>query len=137
METEEMRWLLELAAKAAGYAFRVEKTQLGIDAFYVDGHRWNPLEDDGDALRLAVPLSRVNPRQGRFLKLLPAILIYMTYLALLIAARGALDKGKIPPQLGLWWVHGVFLVLGLLLLYWEPIRLKWASRRAVREVTHG
>ena len=86
---------------------------------------------------LAVPLSRVNPRQGRFLKLLPAILIYMTYLALLIAARGALDKGKIPPQLGLWWVHGVFLVLGLLLLYWEPIRLKWASRRAVREVTHG
>ena len=86
---------------------------------------------------LAVPLSRVNPRQGRFLKLLPAILIYMTYLALLIAARGALDKGKIPPQLGLWWVHGVFLVLGLLLLYWESIRLKWASRRAVREVTHG
>ena len=86
---------------------------------------------------LAVPLSRVNPRQGRFLKLLPAILIYMTYLALLIASRGALDKGKIAPQLGLWWVHGVFLMLGLLMLYWEPLRLKWTSRRAVREVTHG
>jgi len=39
---------------------------------------------------LAVPLSRVNPRQGRFLKLLPAILLYMAYLALLIAVRGAL-----------------------------------------------
>lgn len=86
---------------------------------------------------LAVPLSRVNPRQGRFLKLLPAILLYMAYLALLIAARGALDKGKIPLALGLWWVHGLFLSIGLGLLYWEPLRLKWASRRAAREVAHG
>jgi hypothetical protein len=45
---------------------------------------------------MAVPLSRVNPRQGRFLKLLPAILLYMAYLTMLIAARGALEKGKIP-----------------------------------------
>ncbi|AYC31934.1 LPS export ABC transporter permease LptF [Pseudomonas cavernae] len=86
---------------------------------------------------LAVPLSRVNPRQGRFLKLLPAILLYMAYLALLIAARGALDKGKIPLSLGLWWVHGVFFVIGLVLLYWEPLRLKWAGRRAARGVIHG
>src|SRR5690606_4677771 len=35
---------------------------------------------------LAVPLAKVNPRQGRFLKLLPAILLYMAYLALLIGA---------------------------------------------------
>ncbi|MCR4508942.1 LPS export ABC transporter permease LptF [Pseudomonas sp. 32.2.56] len=86
---------------------------------------------------LAVPLSRVNPRQGRFLKLLPAILLYMAYLALLIAARGALDSGKIPALLGLWWVHGVFVLIGLLLLYWEPLRLRWAARRAVQEVAHG
>ena len=86
---------------------------------------------------LAVPLSRVNPRQGRFLKLLPAVLLYMTYLALLIAARSALDKGRIPQALGLWWVHGVFLLIGLVLLYWEPLRLKWASRRAGAEVAHA
>jgi lipopolysaccharide export system permease protein len=86
---------------------------------------------------LAVPLSRVNPRQGRFLKLLPAILLYMTYLALLIAARSALDKGRIPQALGLWWVHGVFLLIGLVLLYWEPLRLKWASRRAGSGVAHA
>jgi lipopolysaccharide export system permease protein len=43
---------------------------------------------------LAVPLSRVNPRQGRFLKLLPAILLYMAYLTMLISVRGALEKGK-------------------------------------------
>ena len=86
---------------------------------------------------LAVPLSRVNPRQGRFLKLLPAILLYMAYLALLIAARGMLDKEKIPAALGLWWVHGVFVLIGLLLLYWEPIRLRWAARRSVLEVARG
>ncbi|MNV99860.1 Lipopolysaccharide export system permease protein LptF [compost metagenome] len=84
-----------------------------------------------------MPLSRVNPRQGRFLKLLPAILLYMTYLALLIAARSALDKARIPQAIGLWWVHGIFLLIGLVLLYWEPLRLKWASRRAGAEVAHA
>ncbi|SHK98342.1 LPS export ABC transporter permease LptF [Phytopseudomonas punonensis] len=78
---------------------------------------------------MAVPLSRVNPRQGRFLKLLPAILLYMTYLGLLVAARSALDKGRIPPYLGLWGVHLLFLLIGLALLYWEPLRLKMVSRR--------
>lgn len=86
---------------------------------------------------MAVPLSRVNPRQGRFLKLLPAILLYMAYLTILIAARGALEKGKIPQALGLWWVHAIFLVIGLGLLYWEPLRLKMASRRSALEVTRG
>jgi lipopolysaccharide export system permease protein len=86
---------------------------------------------------MAVPLARVNPRQGRFLKLLPAILLYMAYLTILIAARGALEKGKIPHALGLWWVHALFLAIGLGLLYWEPLRLKLASRRSVSEVAHG
>ncbi|WP_268799743.1 LPS export ABC transporter permease LptF [Pseudomonas huanghezhanensis] len=86
---------------------------------------------------MAVPLARVNPRQGRFLKLLPAILLYMAYLTILIAARGALERGKIPAALGLWWVHGIFLAIGLGLLYWEPLRLKMASRRDASGVTHG
>ena len=50
--------LLELAAKAAGY----DETRVCIDElFWVltdsdDWHPWNPLTDDGDALRLAVKL---------------------------------------------------------------------------------
>lgn len=86
---------------------------------------------------MAVPLSRANPRQGRFLKLLPAILLYMAYLTILIAARGAVDRGKIPFGLGLWWVHLLFLGIGLMLLYWEPLRLTMASRRSLKEVAHG
>ena len=44
--------LLTLAAKAAGYVVR----QSNIIAGFVDhsGEVWNPLDDDGDALRLAV-----------------------------------------------------------------------------------
>lgn len=86
---------------------------------------------------IAVPLSRVSPRQGRFLKLLPAILLYMAYLALLVAARSALDKGKIPVGLGLWPVHGLFLLVGVLLVYWQPVQLKMAQRRANKETQHA
>lgn len=86
---------------------------------------------------MAVPLSRVNPRHGRYLKLIPAILLYMTYLVMLIFARSALEKGRLPIGLGLWWVHGIFLMVGLGLLYWEPWQLRLASRRQAKGLTHG
>lgn len=86
---------------------------------------------------IAVPLSRVNPRQGRFLKLLPAILLYMAYLALLVAARSALDKGTLPIAVGLWPVHGVFLLIGLMLMYWQPFSLYRARLRAQQEARHA
>lgn len=63
----------------------------------------------------AVPLARVNPRQGRFLKLIPAVFLYMAYLALLISARGWMESGKTPAAIGLWWVHLLFLGVGVLL----------------------
>lgn len=44
------RELLELAAKAAG----IPLTDLNIDIY--GANAWNPLTDDGDALRLAVKL---------------------------------------------------------------------------------
>lgn len=58
------RELLELAAKAAGLnvvwygahfgeGFRIKGEQVG----YRHGQPWNPLNDDGDALRLAVKLN--------------------------------------------------------------------------------
>ena len=78
---------------------------------------------------LAVPLARVNPRQGRYLKLLPAIFLYMAYLSLLIALRGALIKGRFPISIGIWPVHGLFLMIGVLLLYWEPLQLRWKAWR--------
>lgn len=64
---------------------------------------------------LAVPLSKVSPRQGRFARLAPAILIYIVYLGLLFGSKDLLVDGELAPIVGLWWVHLVFLVFGLLL----------------------
>ncbi|ALM54768.1 LPS export ABC transporter permease LptF [Halomonas huangheensis] len=66
---------------------------------------------------LAMPLSRVNPRQGRFAKLLPAIFLYVAYLSLLLAAMDAIGSGSLPAAIGMWPIHGVFLLLGLMLAY--------------------
>jgi hypothetical protein len=54
------RELLELAARAAGYSVRAVSgyEQGGTVSFYMEPSQlyWNPLTDDGDALRLAVCL---------------------------------------------------------------------------------
>ncbi|HTO20440.1 MAG TPA: LPS export ABC transporter permease LptF [Pseudomonas sp.] len=81
----------------------------------------------------AVPMAKANPRQGRYLKLLPALFLYMSYLGLLIAMRSQVEKGGIPPQIGLWWVHLLFLCIGALIFFWEPLSLKWAALRAARQ----
>lgn len=65
---------------------------------------------------LAMPLSRVNPRQGRFAKLLPAVFLHVAYLSLLLAALDAIGRGVLPASVGMWPIHGTFLALGLVLL---------------------
>lgn len=64
---------------------------------------------------IAVPLAAVDPRQGRFGKLLPGLLLYLGYFLLLMAGRKLLEEGKIPAGLGLWWIHTVMLFIGILL----------------------
>jgi len=88
---------------------------------------------------IAVPLAKVNPRQGRFLKLLPAIFLYMAYLALLIAMRDALDKGRVSNAVGMWPVHALFLCVGVVLLYWERLRYRLSKWRSVtaKDVAHA
>ncbi len=77
---------------------------------------------------LAVPLSKTNPRQGRYLKMLPAILVYVFYLAFLINARSALVKGNLNPQLGVWVVHIPFFLMALLMLNWHSLTHARAKR---------
>lgn len=62
---------------------------------------------------LAVPLSVVNPRQGKFAKLVPAIALYLGYFILLNGATFMLEDGKIPASLGLWWIHSCALFIGI------------------------
>lgn len=60
---------------------------------------------------IGLSLSQVNPRQGRFFKMLPAILLMISYIAMLIWGRTGLEKGNLPISLGLWWIHGVFILI--------------------------
>ncbi len=80
---------------------------------------------------LAVPLSRVNPRQGRFFQLLPAMMIYITYLGLLIVSRKAISKAQLPEWIGVWWVHILFLCIGLCLQFWRELKLKFKAKPQV------
>ncbi len=77
---------------------------------------------------LGVRLSKVNPRQGRFFHLLPAMLIYISYLGLLILGRDALANEEIPEWLGLWWVHALYLAGAIVLVLWPEWRLKRQGR---------
>jgi lipopolysaccharide export system permease protein len=65
-----------------------------------------------------VPLAVVNPRQGRYAKLLPAILLYLAYFLLQSAARSAVNGGSLPVWPGLYLVP-----LGFLLLVAIPLNL--------------
>lgn len=70
---------------------------------------------------IALSLSKTNHRRGRYVKMLPAFLIYIFYVLALSAARNSLEKGNLSPELGLWSVHLLFLALALLLLYGEGL----------------
>jgi lipopolysaccharide export system permease protein len=65
---------------------------------------------------IAVPLSRSQPRDGRYGRLAIGLLIFIVYFNLLSAAKAWLESGQMPPALGLWWVHGGLLALGLAML---------------------
>ncbi len=61
---------------------------------------------------LVVPLAVVKPRQGRYAKLFPAILLFLSYFMLLSASRSAVEDGILPFYPGIWTVHIVYLALG-------------------------
>jgi lipopolysaccharide export system permease protein len=64
----------------------------------------------------AVPLSRSQPRSGRYGRLALGLLVFIIYFNLLSAAKAWVEKGELDPALGLWWVHGLFLLGALALL---------------------
>ncbi len=66
---------------------------------------------------IAVPLSRVNPRSGKYANLLPAVLIYVLYANFMFVARSWVRNGKVPVWLGMNWLHIVFIALGVYLVW--------------------
>ena len=80
---------------------------------------------------IAVPLAALRPREGRYARVAMAILVYFLYANLVSAAQVWIEKGRIPPEIGTWWVHAAFLAFGLVLLNRQsPIGLWGRSARS-------
>jgi len=77
----------------------------------------------------AVPIGRLRPRQGRYARIWVAVLLFAVYAELAQAGHAWLARGSIPAKLGLWWVHGLFLLFAgtLSLIPW--IRNRISTRR--------
>lgn len=76
---------------------------------------------------LAIPMSFVNPRAGRSVNLLFALLTYMVYSNLLSVSQARVAQGKLAFTTGWWLVHGV-MALVLLVLFARRLslfRLPW------------
>ncbi|MGB5446395.1 MAG: LPS export ABC transporter permease LptF [Psychromonas sp.] len=63
---------------------------------------------------MAVPLAKVNPRQGRYARLLPALALYLSFFLLLSTAKSLIEEGTIP-AVSIWVVQIIFLSIGITL----------------------
>lgn len=81
---------------------------------------------------LAIPLSHVKPRYGRYSQLAPAILIYIVYVNLLFVARNWIEQQQIPIGLGMWWVH--FMTL-LFVIIFTLGQAGWDLKRFMRRAS--
>ncbi len=66
---------------------------------------------------LAIPLSYVNPRAGRSLNLILAIVLYMLYNNMISVTNAWVAQGKLLPGIGLWGIHAVMLTLTAFMFY--------------------
>jgi len=64
----------------------------------------------------ALVLAYTDARRGRLSNLFAAIFIYFIYSNLLGVAVTVLKKGKVSPEVGLWWVHILFALIACYLL---------------------
>ncbi len=88
------------------------------------------------AVMLATPLAQVRPRQGRWLKLIPAIFIFVANVLVLISLKGSITKGKLSPYIYPVAVL-VSLAFALYLNYHERILARMRLSRAVKVADGG
>ncbi len=78
---------------------------------------------------IALPMSQLRPRQGRYARVAPALLVFFLYVNLLAGSRSAVARGTLSALPGLWTIHSVMLlgaVAVFMALRW------WRGARALR-----
>jgi lipopolysaccharide export system permease protein len=66
---------------------------------------------------VGVPLSKSNPRRGKYAKIGVAIGIFAVYYQLFVVAKTWVEKAVVAPWVGIWWVPFLLCVLALVLLW--------------------
>ncbi len=77
---------------------------------------------------LAIPLSYVNPRAGRSVNLVMALLVYVTYSNLLSVSQARVAQGKLDFSVGWWLVHAAMLLV-LAIMFARRLTLVGLRRR--------
>ncbi len=87
-----------------------------------------PLSAIGLAL-LAIPLSSFNPRAGRSINLIIALLVYVVYSNLLSLSQAWVVQGRLPFAVGVWLIHAILLSIAAA-LFWRRVSLvRWRLPR--------
>ncbi len=79
---------------------------------------------------LAVPLSRLNPRQGRYARFGLAVLLYVVYSNLVTLGRSWIARGTLPASLGLWWTHAAIILVAALVIGAPSVLARLRHREA-------
>ncbi len=75
---------------------------------------------------IAIALSEVDPRRGRYFKFIPALVIYIFYACMIFLSRSWIKNGVIPTSIGMWWIHGLMLIVAAILFSY---RMGWQRLR--------
>jgi len=66
---------------------------------------------------LGVPLSKSNPRRGKYAKLGVAIVIFAFYYQMFVIAKTWVEKSLVSPLIGIWWVPLMLTLLAVFFLW--------------------
>ena len=88
------------------------------------------------AAMLATPLAQVRPRQGRWLRLLPSVLIFASCAISIISLRTAIAKESISEYAYIWLIVG-FIAFALLLNWQSRVVHRVRYRRHSRQLSAG
>lgn len=88
------------------------------------------------AAMLATPLAQVRPRQGRWLRLLPSVLIFSSCAISIISLRTAIGKERISEYAYIWLILG-FIAFALLLNWQSRVVHRVRYRRQSSQLSPG
>ena len=76
---------------------------------------------------LAIPLGFVNPRAGRSLNLILAIVLYMLYNNMISVTNTWVGQGTLSAGIGLWGIHAAMLAVTALMFFRRMTLFSWRT----------